>query len=630
MGIRALARLQQASVPDRESPPHAASPSAAPKPVKMGSSGDAESYCQALQIRTKTPNERKPVKQSSIGIGNACGCQRALEGETDFELALRRIHRMLRRATRRQLLHDNELDYDENSNQRKGLFTMRYLNLTSSNWRGFCCTTAVACFLLSQAVFAQQLSPTISVTVNKSMAFRLAQRAKRVSVSQPEVADVTVIAPNQLLINGKAVGSTSLVVFNDKGDVESYDLIVTPDIAALREQFRAVFPNESIEVSTSGPAIVLRGEVSNELIYDKVLDIAQTFLPPKPPAQLAPQTTNISVSNRVSEPRLPTTGTAFVGGGQLAFPEETSLAEVDRWGEKRRIDGIVDMLVIKEVRQIELSVIVAEISLDKLREIGWDFQTSTRTTNFNNFLGSNSGFPTRLFEERERATATDPGRLIFGDATTGIFNYASNSFALTALYRAIQNKDITEILAQPRLVMKNGRSGGFLAGGEFPVVAVSDDRFDVDFKPFGVRLDFVPTITWSDRIDLRVFPEVSEIDQSVSVQGVPGLRVRRTVNRVELREGESLVIGGLLNRRILKDVTKFPLLGDIPILGALFRSTRFRNQESELVFVITPRVVRAFKPGEKPELPSIDMYDDPDIRQVPLPGFLESEPSRGD
>jgi pilus assembly protein CpaC len=168
--------------------------------------------------------------------------------------------------------------------------------------------------------------------------------------------------------------------------------------------------------------------------------------------------------------------------------------------------------------------------------------------------------------------------------------------------------------------MKNGRSGGFLAGGEFPVVRASNEQFNVDFKPFGVRLDFVPTITWSDRIDLRVFPEVSEVDFNVAVQGVPGLKVRRMVNRVELKEGESLVIGGLLDRRILRDVTKFPLLGDIPILGALFRSTRFRNQESELVFVITPRVVRALKPGEKPELPSIKKYEDPDIRQIPLPG----------
>jgi pilus assembly protein CpaC len=160
---------------------------------------------------------------------------------------------------------------------------------------------------------------------------------------------------------------------------------------------------------------------------------------------------------------------------------------------------------------------------------------------------------------------------------------------------------------------------------EFPVVSSSIDRFEVEFKPFGVRLDFVPTITWSDRIDLRVFPEVSEIDQSVAVGGVPGLKVRRTVNRVEMREGESLVIGGLLDRRILKDLTKFPLLGDIPILGALFRSTKFRNQESELVFVITPRIVRAMKPGEKPLLPSIEKYDDPDIRQVPLPGGSEEK-----
>jgi len=497
---------------------------------------------------------------------------------------------------------------------------MGSLKLDSSRLLSFFCTSIVASFLFSQDALAQQVSPTISVTVNKAIVFRLAERARRVSVSQPAVADVTVVGPSQLLINGKAVGTTSLIVFNEKDKVESYDLIVTPDVAALRAQFRLVFPDENIEVLTSGTAIILKGEVSNELVYDKVLNIVQNYLPPQPPKEVAAPTTNINVTTTTSDPRLPTTGTAFAGGGQLAFVEETSLAEVDRWGDKRKINGIVDLLVIKEVRQIELSVIVAEIALDKLREIGLDFQTFTRNTNLNSFLGSNSGFPSRLFEERERATATDPGRIIFGEATTGIFNYASGGFALTALYRALQNKDVTEILAQPRLVMKNGRSGGFLAGGEFPVVRASNEQFNVDFKPFGVRLDFVPTITWSDRIDLRVFPEVSEVDFNVAVQGVPGLKVRRMVNRVELKEGESLVIGGLLDRRILKDVTKIPLLGDIPILGALFRSTRFQNRESELVFVITPRIVRALKPGEKPQLPSIEKYDDPDIRQIPLPG----------
>jgi pilus assembly protein CpaC len=473
---------------------------------------------------------------------------------------------------------------------------------------------------LASLVLAQQVPPTVSVTVNKSMVFRLADKAKRVSVSQPEIADVMVVAPTQLLINGKAVGTTSLIVFNEKGDVSSYDLVVLPDVAALRGQFRVLFPDEKIDLTTSGPSIVLRGEVSNEVVYDKVLEIAQTYLPPKPPKEVAPpsSTTNISLGSRGSQLRLPPTGTAFAGGGQLAFTEEDSIHDVERWGDKRKIDGIIDLLIIREVRQIELDVIVAEVALSKLREIGFDFLVQAGNVSSTTLLGDQSGFPTPLISPGTAFSATGP--LTVGAATSGIFRYINGSTAFTTLYRMIQNKDVTEILAQPRLVMKNGRSGGFLAGGEFPVVASSSERFDVEFKPFGVRLDFVPTLTWSDRIDLRVFPEVSEIDQSVAVQGIPGLRVRRTVNRVELREGESLVIAGLLDRRILKDLTKFPLLGDIPILGALFRSTRFRNQESELVFVITPRIVKAMRPGEKPQLPALEKYDDPDIRQIPLPG----------
>jgi pilus assembly protein CpaC len=486
-----------------------------------------------------------------------------------------------------------------------------------------------AFFVLAHAAVAHgQPAPAISVTVNKSMVFRLADRAKRVSVSQPAVADVIVVAPNQLLINGKAVGATSLIVFNEQGDVSNFDLIVTPDVASLRGQLRVVLPNEKLDVSTSGTSIVLRGEVSNEVVYDKVLEITESYLPPKPPAAVAPtSSTNVSVGAGTQRQSIPTSGVGFAGGGQLAFNEEASLTDVDRWADKRKMAGVIDLLVIKEIRQIELDVIVAEVALNKLREVGLDFLLKAGNTTFNSFNGSQSGFGSNLFG----GTGSDTANLLFGAATSGIFTYATRGFALTSLYRMMQNKDITEILAQPRLVMKNGRSGGFLAGGEFPVVTSTSDRFEVEFKPFGVRLDFVPTITWSDRIDLRVFPEVSDIDPSVSVNGVPGLKVRRTVNRVEMKDGESLVIAGLLDRRILKDLTKFPLLGDIPILGALFRSTRFRNQESELVFVITPRIVRTMKPGEKPQLPSIEKYDDPDIRQVPVPeSWEERKPaSRG-
>src|SRR4029434_8462861 len=127
---------------------------------------------------------------------------------------------------------------------------------------GFIATTVLISFFLLPLVAAQEVTPTISVTVNKSMVFRLAERVKRVSVSQPGVADVVVVAPSQLLINGKAVGTTSLIVFNEKGDVANYDLIVLPDVAALRGQFRLLLPNEKVEVSTSGSAIVLTGEVA--------------------------------------------------------------------------------------------------------------------------------------------------------------------------------------------------------------------------------------------------------------------------------------------------------------------------------------------------------------------------------
>jgi pilus assembly protein CpaC len=483
----------------------------------------------------------------------------------------------------------------------------------------------LAVLLTTEAHSQPQAAPAITVTVNKSMVFRLAEKAKRVSVSQPQVADVLVVAPSQLLINGKNVGTTSLIIFDEKGEVSNYDLIVAPDIAALRGQLRSVFPGEKVEISTSGPALVLRGEVSNESVYDRVLELAVTYLPPKPPRQVAPATSQSVTLGAAPQAQIKSSGTGFAGGGNLAFEEEDSITDVYRWADKKQIDGIIDLLVIREMRQIELDVVVAEVSTTKLRDIGFDILASGRNVSSGTFIGSQAF---GLIQPGSTVGATSPLQFQL-PATTGIFRYVNGSFALATLYRMLQNQNVSQILAQPRLVTKNGRSAGFLAGGEFPVVAVTANTFGVIFKPFGVRLDFIPTITWSDRIDLRIFPEVSQISSTV-VNGVPGIEVRRTVSRVEMKEGESLIIGGLLDRRISKDLTKFPVLGDVPILGTLFRSTKFANEESELVFVITPRVVRTFKPGERPELPAIEKYDNPDIRQVPVPGGAEErKPARG-
>ncbi len=463
------------------------------------------------------------------------------------------------------------------------------------------------------------LAPSIQIVVNQSVVFRLAQKAKRVSVTQPQIAEVVVVTPTQLLINGKSIGTTSFVVWDEKGEVTKIDLLVIPNVASLRRQFEALLPLEKIEVSSSGPFIVLKGEVSNEVVYDKVLKIAQTYLPPAPAKEVAPSSQTVTVRTS-AEARLPTTGTAFAGGGQLAFPEEGAITDVSRWGDKRGIPGIIDLLVIKEFRMIQLSVVVAEISLSKIRELGVDFVALGKSIDFLSLAGSQAGFSAgQLFSD----PSTFPPTVTFGGGTSAILRHVSDRVQLAAIYRLFQNKDIAEILAQPTLVIKNGRSGGFLAGGEFPVTIATADTINIQFKPFGVRLDFLPTITWSNTIDLRIFPEVSEIDPTVSevIENitVPGLRVRRSVSRVEMREGETLILSGLMDRRVIKSMTKFPILGDIPYLGALFRGTRFRNQESELIFLVTPRIVKALEPGEKPKIPSLEKYDDPDMRQIPLP-----------
>jgi pilus assembly protein CpaC len=468
------------------------------------------------------------------------------------------------------------------------------------------------CYLLAanDSAAQQQATPTITVTINKSMVFRLAEKAKRVSVSQPAVADVLVVAPSQLLINGKAIGTTTLIIFDEKGDVTNYDLVVAPDIAALRSQLRSVFPNEKVEISTSGPSLVLRGEVSNEVVYDRVLELVISYLPPKPPQQVAPATSQSVQFGASPIATISSSGLGFAGGGSLAFTEEKSITDPYRWNDKKDIDGIIDMLIIREIRQIELDVTVADVRLDKAREVGFNFQYTGPT------------------DVQSATSLLGPGGTGVVGALSGAFTYVNGAYTLTSLYRMLQNRNIASILAQPRLVVKNGKSGGFLSGGEVPIVTVTANTFGVIFKPFGVRLDFLPTLTQSDRIDLRVFPEVSAIGSN-TFAGVPDFIVRRSISRVELKEGESLILGGLLDQQVVKSMAKIPYLGDVPILGALFRSTSFQNRESELIFVITPRIVRTMKAGEVPKLPSIEKFDHEDMRQVPVPGTSDTKKPMG-
>jgi Flp pilus assembly secretin CpaC len=354
----------------------------------------------------------------------------------------------------------------------------------------------------------------------------------------------------------------------------------------------------------------LRGEVSNEVVYDRVLELVISYLPPKPPQQVAPATSQSVQFGASPIATISSSGLGFAGGGSLAFTEEKSITDPYRWNDKKDIDGIIDMLIIREIRQIELDVTVADVRLDKAREVGFNFQYTGPT------------------DVQSATSLLGPGGTGVVGALSGAFTYVNGAYTLTSLYRMLQNRNIASILAQPRLVVKNGKSGGFLSGGEVPIVTVTANTFGVIFKPFGVRLDFLPTLTQSDRIDLRVFPEVSAIGSN-TFAGVPDFIVRRSISRVELKEGESLILGGLLDQQVVKSMAKIPYLGDVPILGALFRSTSFQNRESELIFVITPRIVRTMKAGEVPKLPSLEKFDHEDMRQVPVPGGSDTKKPMG-
>src|SRR5262249_34857159 len=258
------------------------------------------------------------------------------------------------------------------------------------------------------------------------------------------------------------VGTTSLIVWPESGDIVNYDLMVIADVAALRSELRTLFPNEKVEASTSAAAIVLRGEVSNEVVYDKVLEVVVKYLPPRQAKEVAAANQSVSVRTG-AEARLPPTGTAFAGGGTLAFPEEDAPTDVSRWPNKRDIPGVIDLLSIREYHLIQLNVVIAEVDSLKARDVGLDFRASGNGWSFFSNLGSQAGFPTQLF-------VSDQTPLTFGQAVSGILQVRSGAFQLLALYRLLQNRDVTQILAQPNLVIKNGRAGGFLAGGEFPVI----------------------------------------------------------------------------------------------------------------------------------------------------------------
>ena len=367
---------------------------------------------------------------------------------------------------------------------------------------------------------------------------------KRVVITNPEVADGTPISSRELVVDGKVAGTISLIIWGDTRRIH-YDLVVEPGVTTLEQQLHELFPGEDIRVKVSEGAVILYGRVtSNELVL-RAGQIATAALPKQ------------QVINMLQLPG---------GGGSQQVMLQVRFAEVNK----------------KAVEELGVNMFV--------NRTGWAARATTQQFT-----------PPNIDD-------TGPEGLVFADLLN-LFFFQRNQ-GIGAVVKALQQNGNFESLAEPNLIAYNGKEASFLAGGEFPVPIVSGNTGvpSVEYREYGVRLKFTPTIA-GDTIRLKVRPEVSTLDfaNGVTLGGfrIPALQTRYAETEVELRDGQSFAIAGLLNHIDQQDRASVPLLSKIPIIGNLFKSRALRTEDTELMVLITPRLTRPLNPDEVPPLPTI-------------------------
>jgi pilus assembly protein CpaC len=380
----------------------------------------------------------------------------------------------------------------------------------------------------------------VTVTAGRSTVVMTTFDVTRIAITNPDVADATVVQPREILIDGKRSGTVSLIVWGTDTR-QQYDVVVEPAITALEQQLQMLFPGEAITVGVSDEAIVLSGMVSSTAIMLRAGEIA---------------TSSSSKSKVINLIQVP-------GGG-------------DR-------------------QQVMLQVRFAEVNRRALTELGLSL------------FATRSNFVARSSTQQFAAPAFDEERgLVFSDFLN-LF-YFNPMQGIGGVLKALQQKGGFQSLAEPNLIAYNGQEASFLAGGEFPVPVAqgTTGAVTVIFKEFGIRLNFTPTIA-GDTIRLKVKPEVSSLDfaNGITLDGfrIPAL-TRRAETDVELRDGQSFAIAGLLDNTRQEDGAAIPILSKLPIIGALFKSKSERAEETELLVLITPTLVRPLNPDEVPALPT--------------------------
>ena len=420
----------------------------------------------------------------------------------------------------------------------------------------------IFCIILMTSITAMAGVP-ITIVVNKSLMLYPQQKQihyVNVTIADPSIIDVPFpLKPNQLQLNGKKIGSTSLLVWEE--NVEKpimFDVHVVGDQDVIESQIKEYAPRDAVKVQYAKDTVILSGTVANELTRKKAEEIAKAYAP-----------------------------------------------------------NVLNHITIDTPLQVLLQVKVAQVDKSSLKKLGISAVVKgTKAEAFTNLVGAPSS----------NATSSTSGTNTVSNGTKGISGTGSGlgSFdpldafsvgvsyfpaGIGAVLQALSTKGLTKILAEPNLLVRSGEEGNFLAGSKIPYsVLISTGgatTSSIVFETVGIKLKFKPEVLENGLIRLKIDPaEVSSIAGTLAVNGYPIIDTRDVVTSVELRDGESLVLAGLLQDEQIKNMSKIPLLGDIPILGALFRSTQNDLTQKELVFFITPKIVQPNAPGLKTELPT--------------------------
>jgi pilus assembly protein CpaC len=441
--------------------------------------------------------------------------------------------------------------------------------MTISAWgkkKGLSAAPALIALLTALPVAAQSEGQALHVFVGKSVVINMQSPVTRVLSSNPAVIDTLATSPTQVVVEGKAPGASSLILWDSSGRSQILDVTVDVNVSHLRTAIEQTFPGQHINIQTDGAHLILTGTVSDTKVADDVARMAGAYS-----------------------------------------------------------SGVVNSLTVAPVheQQILLEVKFAEVDRTKLQQFG----VNILSTGAANTIGT---VTTQQFTPplQTSGVTSEIGASNTGFTSSFQLNNLLNIFLfrpdlnLGATIEALETKNVLEILASPNLLALNGQKADFLAGGEFPFPVVQSGvnvgAVTIQFRPFGVKLEFTATIGADRVIRIHLAPEVSTLDftQAVTVSGVtvPAISTRRAETEIELKDGQSFGIAGLLDNRATVEMSKIPGIGDIPILGNLFRSRSINRSNSELMVLVTPRIVdpvQANMPSPLPPANPIKFLDFP-------------------